>query len=125
MCDACLKRDEPPHKDYLQQILGQILHGTSSEGVELADIVAEFAYPIYANPGLGFCYRCDSSWVDWTCQVCDFPIDQEKAYMQMLSFEDIMGYEPTGRDAEKQWTYERADIAQWHRHRVSGWGLGR
>ena len=116
VCWACLERLAPPHAEYLQHLLGHILHGTTPEGFELAVIVAEFAYPIYANPGLGSCYRCDPPWVGYMCPVCDFPVRQNIAYMQMLSLEDIMGYEPIGRDSEGREVYERADITQWHQH---------
>jgi hypothetical protein len=116
LCETCLERYTPPQGEYLQQILGQQLSGYTREGMHLAEVVAQFAYPIYANPNLGFCYKCDGSWEGWLCPVCDFPVRQNIAYMQMLSLEDIMGYEPTGRDAEGREVYERADITQWHQY---------
>ena len=91
-----------------------MLSGYTRDHKSLAEVVAEFAYPICANPYLGFCYKCDPSWVGWICPVCDFPLVQEEAYMQMASIEDISGYEPTGESFGRG-SFGRADINEWQR----------
>ena len=90
LCVTCVKAGEPPHADYLHCILGQVLPGLRQQ-----NLVAQFVWPICANPYLGVCFICDSSWTGWSCRVCDFARTYDASAMHMLpAIEDVYGYEP-------------------------------
>ena len=94
LCITCIKAGSPPHRDYLQQVLGQVLAEYTPDHMQLADVVAQFAYPICANLYLGFCFNCDPSWVGWACRVCDFAHGYDASAMRELpAIEDVYRYE--------------------------------
>jgi hypothetical protein len=116
LCVSCVQKGSPPHSDYLLQVFKQVLHAYTADHMQLADVVAQFAYPICANPNLGFCFHCDPSWVGWTCCVCDFAHGYDASAMQKQpAIEDVSGYEPTWRNslAVCRGQFGTAEIQRW------------
>ena len=124
LCITCVQKGSPPHCDYLLQVSRPLFSTHTKDHAHLADVVAQFAYPIYAHPHCGFCYKCDPYWVEWTCSVCnDFGVYQD-VFREMPSIEEICGWEPT-KVVIGRGELGSAEIELWRRQMRRVWEVSR
>ena len=125
LCMSCVQKGSPPHCDYLLQVFRPLFSTHTKDHSHLADVVAQFAYHICADPMSGFCYKCDPDWVGWTCSVCnDFGVHHE-VFREMPSIEDICGGEPPTHVFIGRGELGSADIELWRRQMRRVWEVVR